>query len=123
MNMALAGKGSQIQLSHILRTLEAPLRTSLQPCMSCTSAYLHAHQPKRNFVTTTSRLHAEREYFAPPKDSEKIRITRPAWHHPIYTEDQMNAISVAHRQTDRWSDKVAMVMVRLLRFGMDTATG
>ena len=121
--MALGSRGTHIQLSHIIRTLESPLRVSLQPCMSCTSPYLRPHQTKRTFVTTPSSRHAEREYFAPPKDTEKIRITRPAWHHPVYTEEQMNAISVAHRETDRWSDKVAMMMVRLLRFGMDTATG
>ncbi len=35
----------------------------------------------------------------------------------------MNAINVAHRETKNWSDWVALAMVRLLRFGMDTATG
>lgn len=35
----------------------------------------------------------------------------------------MNAIQVAHRDGNRWSDRVALSMVRLLRFGLDTATG
>ena len=35
----------------------------------------------------------------------------------------MTAIKVAHRETKQWSDWVAMTMVRILRFGMDTATG
>lgn len=35
----------------------------------------------------------------------------------------MNAIQVAHRQTKEWSDRVALMMVKLLRFGVDTATG
>ncbi|MCJ1304128.1 hypothetical protein MMC08_006940 [Hypocenomyce scalaris] len=35
----------------------------------------------------------------------------------------MEAISIAHRATKTWSDWVALSMVRLLRFGMDTATG
>ena len=35
----------------------------------------------------------------------------------------MEAISIAHRETETWSDWVALSMVRLLRFGMDTATG
>lgn len=35
----------------------------------------------------------------------------------------MEAIKVAHRETKNWADKIAFVMVRLLRFGMDTATG
>lgn len=35
----------------------------------------------------------------------------------------MKAIQVAHRETKNWSDRVALGMVKLLRFGMDTATG
>lgn len=35
----------------------------------------------------------------------------------------MNAINVAQRKTRNWADKVALSMVKLLRFGMDTATG
>lgn len=40
-----------------------------------------------------------------------------------YSERQMNDIKVAHRDAKNWSDWVALTMVRLLRFGMDTATG
>lgn len=35
----------------------------------------------------------------------------------------MNAIQVAHRERKTWSDFWAMAMLRLLRWGMDTATG
>ena len=35
----------------------------------------------------------------------------------------MEDIHVAHRDTKNWSDWVALSMVRILRFGMDTATG
>lgn len=35
----------------------------------------------------------------------------------------MNAIVVAHREAKNWPDWVALGMARLLRFGMDTATG
>ena len=35
----------------------------------------------------------------------------------------MNAITVAHRESRNWADRIALNMVRLLRFGMDTATG
>ena len=34
----------------------------------------------------------------------------------------MKSIKVAHREAKTWSDWVALAMVRLLRFGMDTAT-
>lgn len=40
-----------------------------------------------------------------------------------YTEEQMNAISVAHRECKNWADRVALTMVKLLRWGTDTATG
>ena len=40
-----------------------------------------------------------------------------------YTEEQMKSIQVAHRDTKNWADRIAISMVRLLRFGMDTATG
>lgn len=34
----------------------------------------------------------------------------------------MNAIKVAHRQSENWSDWVALTMTRILRWGMDAAT-
>ena len=35
----------------------------------------------------------------------------------------MNAIKIAHRETKNWSDWLALSMVRIMRWGMDTATG
>jgi len=35
----------------------------------------------------------------------------------------MRAIQVAHRECKNWSDWVALSMVRILRWGMDTVTG
>lgn len=35
----------------------------------------------------------------------------------------MNSVIVAHRNTDNWSDRVALTAVRLLRWGLDFATG
>ena len=40
-----------------------------------------------------------------------------------YTEEQMNSIKIAHRDAKTWSDKVALTMVRILRWGMDFCTG
>lgn len=42
---------------------------------------------------------------------------------PSYSEENMHEIEIAHRVQNGWRDRVAGVMVRLLRFGMDTATG
>jgi Alternative oxidase len=35
----------------------------------------------------------------------------------------MNQIQVAHREARSWSDKVAMGLMRVARWGMDTVTG
>ena len=40
-----------------------------------------------------------------------------------YTEKQMQDIAVAHRQAEKWSDWVALSMVRVLRSGMDFFSG
>lgn len=77
----------------------------------------------RHFTNTSKVRFADKEYFPPPRETENIRYTPPAWQHPVYTEGQMTAIRVAHKETKQWSDWVALSMVRLLRFGMDTATG
>ncbi|KAI9722821.1 MAG: Alternative oxidase, mitochondrial precursor [Chrysothrix sp. TS-e1954] len=63
-----------------------------------------------------------REFF-PSHDTPKIRFSKPAWEHPIYTEEQMNSVIVAHRQTKNWSDWTALAAVRVLRWGLDLATG
>ena len=39
-----------------------------------------------------------------------------------YTEDQMLAIKPGHRVPETFSDRIALAFVKLLRFGMDTAT-
>jgi hypothetical protein len=62
-----------------------------------------------------------KEYF-PQKETEKVRRTPAAWPHPIYTEEQMRAVTVAHREAKTWSDKVALTAVKLLRWGLDTVT-
>ena len=40
-----------------------------------------------------------------------------------YTEDQMRAVQIAHREAKNWSDWVALGTVRVLRWGMDFVTG
>ena len=41
----------------------------------------------------------------------------------MYTEEQMNAVVIAHRNAKTTSDKVALAMAKVLRFGLDLATG
>ena len=74
----------------------------------------------RHFSTTpTTRL---KEFFPAP-DTPNIKTTKSAWSHPIYTEEEVNRIVIAHRQAKTWSDWTAMGMVRMLRWGLDLATG
>lgn len=40
-----------------------------------------------------------------------------------YTEEQINKVTVAHREAKTWSDYVALGMIRTLRTVMDLATG
>lgn len=75
---------------------------------------------RRQFSTT--RRTAIREFFPEP-DAPNIRTTKAAWSHPMYTYDQMNSVVVAHKDATTVSDRVAMLMVRILRFGLDLATG
>lgn len=35
----------------------------------------------------------------------------------------MNEVAIAHRDAKTWSDKVALTMVKVLRWGLDRATG
>ncbi|KAI9786788.1 MAG: hypothetical protein M1816_007795 [Peltula sp. TS41687] len=88
------------------------------------SGYLALSQCSGNprLFSTTSKW-SLKEYFEPPKDAPHIRTTEPAWKHPIYSEQAMRSIHVAHREPKDFSDRVALFMMRLLRWGMNTATG
>ncbi|KAI9823584.1 MAG: Alternative oxidase, mitochondrial precursor [Thelocarpon impressellum] len=76
----------------------------------------------RRPFSSTARTQLK-EYFPPPTETPHIRLTGPAWPHPVYTEQQMNDIKVAHRETKNWSDWVALSMVRMLRKATDLFTG
>lgn len=91
---------------------------------SCTNAlrcsYNVGLNTHRQF--STSRRSAI-EVFAPARDLPHIKETRAAWPHPKITSEQLNSITVDHRPPENWSDKVALMMVKLLRWGTDKATG
>lgn len=63
-----------------------------------------------------------KEFFE-QKQTERVRKTPSAWPHPAYTEEQMRQVTVAHREAKTLSDKVALSAVKILRWGMDLATG
>jgi ubiquinol oxidase len=41
----------------------------------------------------------------------------------VYNEEQMNAVVVAHREATTTSDRLALAAVKVLRSGLDFATG
>ncbi|KAK0119067.1 hypothetical protein ONS96_012135 [Cadophora gregata f. sp. sojae] len=78
------------------------------------------YQPRRQFSSTPKTQ--LRDIFPSP-DHEHIKKTEAAWPHPPYDEQKMRKdIYYAHREPKDFSDRIALFMVRLLRFGMDTAT-
>lgn len=90
--------------------------------LKCSYHLLNPQSPlsRRSFSSTApTRL----EFFEPPKNTPGIKLTPPAWHHPIYSEQDMKSIIVAHRESKTWSDWVALAFCRLFRKGMDISTG
>lgn len=81
---------------------------------------LQQHSGIRNF--SSGRALGWKEFFPKP-DAPSIRETPPAWPHPIYTEEQMKQVEIAHREAKTISDKVAVGFVRCLRTGLDLASG
>jgi len=76
-----------------------------------------SHQPShatgtRNFSTTSANL--LRDVF-PAKETAYIRKTPPAWAHPGYTEEEMLAVTPAHRPPKTVGDWVAWKLVRFAR--------
>ncbi|RDW78356.1 putative alternative oxidase [Coleophoma crateriformis] len=94
---------------------------------TCTaSARQHASvttpSPRREF-SSTSRA-SLREYFPEPEHNHAIRRTGSAWPHPEFSAtDMQKKIFFAHRDPKDFSDRFALFMVRLLRWGTDLATG
>lgn len=110
---------SIIQISHASSRLS---NTRLGfPGSSQNSLRAKHSQYTRLFSTTTrSRL---RDYF-PEADHEHIKKTEAAWPHPNYPKEQMlTNISYAHRTPKDFSDRIALYLVRFLRFSTDLATG
>ena len=119
---ALVQKGSAARLSQVIHILNPSSTVPLNACASC-SLTQHAGLLSGRQFSSTPHARLQEKYFPPPANTENIKITPPAWHHPIYTEEQMKAIKVAHRQAQNWSDWTAMTLMRIARWGMDTATG
>lgn len=70
-------------------------------------------------ASPTSRI---KEYDVDPDPSQPF-TPKALWPHPIYTNEQMHAVSVTHRQPRDFSDRVALFAVRVLRTGLDLVSG
>ncbi|SLM39956.1 alternative oxidase [Lasallia pustulata] len=118
----LALKQGKAQISHAVFGLSTA--GACQPTLFHTTRQNVQHHalPSTRQFTSTARNQLK-EFFPPPTEAPHVKRVKSAWGHPVYTKDQTTSISIAHRETKTWSDWVALSMVRLLRFGMNTATG
>lgn len=110
---------------HLLETFLSTHRGVALSTLPRTKSILH-HEIHRSCSSHRGFHTTPHHYFKEiliETGTESIRTTKPAWPHPIYTEEQMNSIVVAHREAKTWSDWVALGAVRTLRWGLDLATG
>ncbi|KAK4540345.1 Alternative oxidase, mitochondrial precursor [Oleoguttula mirabilis] len=113
---------SKQSAAQILRSLNGTISTTsaVRPAFICLQQQCTTATSRRNFSTSKPALMKE---FFPPPNAPNIRTTEPAWAHPVYTFEQMEAVKVDHRNTKDWSDYVAISAMRVLRWGLDLATG
>ena len=78
----LVNKQAATQLSNAVHALiDGPSSAYFKPCASYCLAQRPGLSSKRHF-SSTPRARIEEKYF-PPADTKNIKITRPAWHHPM----------------------------------------
>lgn len=99
----------------------------LRPCSAIRPGFVVAHQlqmtptPQHHFSNSSSSSKINDFFLAP--ETDKVRRTPPAWPHPVYSYEQMEDVVVAHREAKTFSDKVALLAVKFLRWNLDFATG
>ncbi|OJJ77859.1 hypothetical protein ASPBRDRAFT_113570 [Aspergillus brasiliensis CBS 101740] len=89
-------------------------------CSASLGATRHQTAGKR-FISTTPK--SQIKEFFPPPTAPHVKEVETAWVHPVYTEEQMKQVAIAHRDAKNWADWVALGTVRMLRWGMDLVTG
>lgn len=76
----LLRNGASGKLSHTVRIIvDGPTTSLIKPC----TARLLQRQPapRRHFSSTAKNQ--LKEYFPPPANAPNIKLTGPAWHHPV----------------------------------------
>lgn len=53
---------------------------------------------------------------------EEYHLSR-AWQHPMFTEEQMAAVPVAHKEPEGLADKIALKALQVIRWSFDKTTG
>ncbi|PKY03258.1 alternative oxidase mitochondrial precursor [Aspergillus campestris IBT 28561] len=86
------------------------------------SAKTYQHPARNHRLLSSTPRHQIKEFFPAP-DAPRIEEVETVWVHPVYTEEQMQHVTIAHRQAKDWSDWVALGTVRVLRWGMDLVSG
>ncbi|KAF2205055.1 mitochondrial alternative oxidase [Delitschia confertaspora ATCC 74209] len=105
---------------HFLKALNgASTRAGLRPSF----IVIHRFQTTSGDRRTISTADSSTKEFFPKHPTERLSKTEAAWPHPIYTCEQMQAVTIAHREAKTMSDRVAFFAVRVLRRGLDFATG
>ena len=79
---ALISKGAGAQLSNAVHALvDGSSSAYFRPCASYCLVQRPGLPSKRHF-NTSPRAQIQEKYFPPP-DTKNIKITRPAWEHPV----------------------------------------
>ncbi|KAF1820637.1 alternative oxidase [Dissoconium aciculare CBS 342.82] len=119
---AFSAKQSAAQLLKALNHNGVKVTTLARP------ALLGLQNQSSLLVTPTSRPFSTTQAsrmkdFFPQPETENIRQTPPAWPHPGFTKESMELVAFNHRQPRDWPDRIAYTMTKILRFGLDLATG
>ena len=118
---------SKQSASQALRTLNGNI-TAASGAPPALTALRYQHAATRQISTNSKKLFSKspvlsmREFF-PETHTPHIRRTDPAWPHPIYTQEQMDAVTVAHRNAKTWSDYFALSAIRTMRWFFDIVSG
>ncbi|KAG9241153.1 aox, alternative oxidase [Calycina marina] len=105
-----------LQFSKAVTSFSQSHTASNSPCLH------FAGLPCSQNFSSTSKV-GLREYFPESKHHGNVFKTKSSWPHPHYDEVALTKkIAFAHRKPRDLSDRIALSMVRLLRWGTDLAT-